>query len=80
MKDLSTTISVGTSKNPEKATTSIEEAAAPTVPSSVTSIVTLCLMSPSLRFSSGKIPSNSPCLNAASTPSYTGEKVIDLKV
>ena len=59
---------VGSSENPPNTTSSTADAAAPTVPSSVTSIVTLCLTSLSLRGSLLRICSKSPSSNAAFTP------------
>ena len=57
---------LGRDREALRATNSIEDAAAPTVPSLVTSIVALCLTLPTLRGSSRMILSNSPRSKGAS--------------
>ena len=62
-------IGLGPLSDALKATNSTEDAAAPTVPSFVTSIVARCLILLTLRGSSSIIPLKSPLLKASSTPS-----------
>ena len=66
---LLTSIVFGAESDALKATNSIADAAAPTVPSLVTSIVARCLILLTLRGSSSTIPLKSPASKAASTPS-----------